>query len=98
RPGRKAGALVILHTGKLCAYIERGGRTLLTFGDNTTHAHTTATALSTIIDTGRLPQLTITTIDGTPALQAQNHPLHTHLLNNGFHLTPNGLRKRHARR
>ncbi|MBO3151614.1 hypothetical protein GZ204_03910, partial [Dermatophilus congolensis] len=72
RPGRKAGALVILHAGNLCAYIERGGRTLLTFGD--------------------------TTIDGTPTLQAQNHPLHTHLLNNGFHLTPNGLRKRHARR
>ncbi|MBO3183211.1 hypothetical protein GZ178_03910, partial [Dermatophilus congolensis] len=32
------GALVILHAGNLCAYIERGGRTLLTFGDTTTHS------------------------------------------------------------
>ncbi len=31
RPGRKAGALVVLVDGELVLYVERGGRTLLTF-------------------------------------------------------------------
>ena len=31
RPGRKAGALVVLHEGLLAWYVERGGRTVLTF-------------------------------------------------------------------
>ena len=31
RPGRKAGALVVLVDGALAVYVERGGRTLLTF-------------------------------------------------------------------
>ncbi|OSM43088.1 hypothetical protein BCY76_010325 [Nesterenkonia sp. PF2B19] len=31
RPGRKAGAVVVLHRGELLLYMERGGRTLLVF-------------------------------------------------------------------
>ncbi|HEX4790926.1 MAG TPA: DEAD/DEAH box helicase, partial [Actinospica sp.] len=31
RPGRKAGSLVVLYDGRLAWYIERGGRTVLTF-------------------------------------------------------------------
>ncbi|WP_447646132.1 Lhr family helicase [Nocardioides zeae] len=31
RPGRKAGALVVVVDGELVLYVERGGRTLLTF-------------------------------------------------------------------
>ena len=34
RPGRKAGALVVLVDGELALYVERGGRTLLTFADD----------------------------------------------------------------
>ena len=34
RPGRKAGALVVLVDGELVLYVERGGRTLLTFTDD----------------------------------------------------------------
>ena len=30
-PGRKAGALVVIVDGELCLYVERGGRSLLTF-------------------------------------------------------------------
>ena len=33
RPGRKAGALVVLHDGSLVLYVERGGRSLLTWTD-----------------------------------------------------------------
>src|SRR5471032_2361923 len=34
RPGRKAGALVVLVDGRLAVYIERGGKTVLTFTAN----------------------------------------------------------------
>ena len=34
RPGRKAGALVVLVDGELTLYVERGGRTLLTWTDD----------------------------------------------------------------
>ena len=34
RPGRKAGALVVLVDGELVLYVERGGRTLLSWGDD----------------------------------------------------------------
>ncbi len=34
RPGRKAGALVVLVDGELVLYVERGGRTLLSFVDD----------------------------------------------------------------
>ena len=34
RPGRKAGALVVLVDGELTLYVERGGRTLLTWSDD----------------------------------------------------------------
>ena len=34
RPGRKAGALVVLVDGELVLYVERGGRTLLTFTED----------------------------------------------------------------
>jgi nucleotide-binding universal stress UspA family protein len=33
RPGRKAGALVVLVDGRPALYVERGGRSLLTFAD-----------------------------------------------------------------
>ena len=34
RPGRKAGALVVLVEGELVLFVERGGRTILTFTDD----------------------------------------------------------------
>src|SRR5690606_41957425 len=34
QPGRKAGALVIAVDGELVLYVERGGRTLLTWGED----------------------------------------------------------------
>src|SRR5690625_7466338 len=35
RPGRKAGAVVVLEDGALVCYLERGGRSLLTFSTDT---------------------------------------------------------------
>ena len=37
-PGRKAGALVVLVDGALTLYVERGGRTLLTWTDDVDRA------------------------------------------------------------
>ena len=37
RPGRKAGALVVLVDGALTLYVERGGKTLLTWPDDAGH-------------------------------------------------------------
>ena len=36
RPARKAGAMAVLHDGRLVAYLERGGKTLLPFDDDPT--------------------------------------------------------------
>jgi ATP-dependent Lhr-like helicase len=95
RPRRTAGATVVLVNGKLVAYLERGGRSLLTFNDEAllpmAVKAVTAAALS-----GRLGKLTITKINGQSALQAagQKTPVTQELLAAGFTLTPSGLRLR----
>ncbi len=38
RPGRKAGALVVIVAGELALYVERGGRTLLSYLDDSEYA------------------------------------------------------------
>ena len=43
RPGRKAGALVVLVDGELAWFLERGGRSLLTFTDDPAADHAAAT-------------------------------------------------------
>ncbi|MDN5572132.1 MAG: DEAD/DEAH box helicase, partial [Propionibacteriaceae bacterium] len=93
RPGRKAGALVVLADGRLAAYIERGGRTALTWTDDEPTLATVATALSTLVRSGRLAALTVEKVDGNPALDGQ-HPFAAALLNAGFHQTPKGIRLR----
>jgi len=95
RPRRAAGAVVVLVNGELVLYLERGGRSLLTFGNN----QALPTALTAIVDaaaSGRLGKLTISKINGAPALQAAAHknPIAQALLAAGFHLTPSGFRLR----
>src|SRR6202012_5665648 len=47
RPGRKAGALVVLVDGELVWFLERGGRSLLSFADDDSDAnHAAAVALA----------------------------------------------------
>ncbi|CAM3913893.1 ATP-dependent helicase [Tsukamurella strandjordii] len=86
RPGRKPGAVVVLADGALAAFVERGGRTLLTFTDAPEAAFA---ALAEAVP--RLGGLTIEKVDGAPALTS---PLAAALAAAGFAKTPKGLRVR----
>ncbi|CAM5374998.1 DEAD/H associated domain protein OS=Tsukamurella paurometabola (strain ATCC 8368 / DSM / CCUG 35730 / CIP 100753 / JCM 10117 / KCTC 9821 / NBRC 16120 /NCIMB 702349 / NCTC 13040) OX=521096 GN=Tpau_1014 PE=4 SV=1 [Tsukamurella paurometabola] len=86
RPGRKPGAVVVLADGALAAFVERGGRTLLTFTDAPEAAFAALAEAAP-----RLGGLTIDKIDGAPALTS---PLAGALAAAGFAKTPKGLRVR----
>ncbi|MEU0517483.1 DEAD/DEAH box helicase [Streptosporangium sp. NPDC006007] len=90
RPGRKAGSLVVLVDGRLVLYVERGGKTLLSFstGDGLRSA---VDALALAVRDGALGKLTVERADGTAI---NDSPLAAALESAGFHPTPKGLRLR----
>ena len=94
RPGRKAGALVTLVDGALVLYLERGGRTLLTFTDDTTTLAVAAEALAVTTRARRTGRLTVERIDGAQVLSADvlASPAAVALAAAGFLTTPRGLR------
>ncbi|UCM90828.1 ATP-dependent helicase [Streptomyces marincola] len=97
KPGRKAGALVVLVDGELTLYLERGGRTLLAWPDRATEGaaerlRTGAETLAAAARDGSLGALTIERVNGEPVLA---DPFWAGLLEAaGFHATPRGLRLR----
>ena len=93
QPGRKAGALVVLVDGRLVLYVERGGRTLLSWSEEAAALGAAATALATAVGSGALGKLTVEKVDGESVLGSQ-HPLTHALAGAGFRLTPRGLRLR----
>ncbi|MCX6399391.1 MAG: ATP-dependent helicase [Propionibacteriales bacterium] len=95
RPGRKAGAIVVLVDGALVLYVERGGRTLLTWTYDPDLLAPAAEALSTTVRRGGLGQLTVEKADGA-ALLGSGSPLRDALAAAGFIATPRGLRLRHG--
>ena len=91
RPGRKAGALVVLVDGELAAYVERGGRTVLLLRqDEPTHRRA-AEGLAALVRAGGVPQLVVEKVDGDFALGS---PFGKLLEAAGFAATPKGLRLR----
>ena len=95
RPGRKAGALVVLVDGAPALYVERGGRTTLTFTTDPAVLAAAAGALGDAVRTGRTGRLTIDKVDGVPVLGGALHGgLGTALVAAGFTPTPSGLRLR----
>ncbi|HWJ82781.1 MAG TPA: ATP-dependent helicase [Nocardioides sp.] len=94
RPGRKAGALVVLVEGRLVLYVERGGRTLLTWSEEPELLGPAAEALSTAVRRGTLGRLTVERADGAPLLGSGPSPLREALDAAGFVATPRGLRIR----
>jgi ATP-dependent Lhr-like helicase len=93
KPGRKAGALVVLVNGELILYVERGGKTLLSWTDDPTLLQPSADALALAVREGALGKLTVERADGASVL-GPDHPLATALAGAGFHATPRGLRLR----
>ncbi|MEJ3749389.1 ATP-dependent helicase [Actinomycetes bacterium KLBMP 9797] len=91
RPGRKAGALVALVGGELVLYVERGGRTLLSFVDDDEALAAAAKALADTVHTGALGAISVERADGE-AVHAS--PLRDALTAAGFRATPRGLRLR----
>ncbi|MDG4767089.1 ATP-dependent helicase [Solwaraspora sp. WMMD406] len=89
RPGRKAGALVVLVSGELALYVERGGRSLLCFTDDDTVLAAAARALAATVTSGALGPISVERADGAPVRES---PLHSALAAAGFRATPRGLR------
>jgi ATP-dependent helicase Lhr and Lhr-like helicase len=96
RPGRKAGALVVLVDGVLTLYVERGGRTLLTWSDDVDLLTPAAAALADAVRRGSLGRLTVEKADGEQLLGSGTTPLRQALQDAGFVATPKGLRLRSA--
>jgi ATP-dependent Lhr-like helicase len=103
RPSRTAGSHVVLRAGRPILYVERGGRSLLTFpsgieGDPDSGDRLAAAAarLRASVQTGHVPPLLITRINGLPALESheQGERIGRTLVDAGFTLTPRGFRAR----
>jgi ATP-dependent Lhr-like helicase len=91
RPGRKAGALVVLSGGKLVLYVERGGKTLLSWTSDPEVLVPAAAGLAEAVRGGALGRLTVERADGTGVYDT---PLAQALADAGFRPTPRGLRLR----
>lgn len=88
RPGRKAGALVVLVDGEPALYVERGGKSLLVWGQE----QLAVEALAAAVRGGALGRsVTVERVNGEAALTA---PLGVLLEAAGFHPTPRGYRLR----
>ncbi|WP_242623427.1 ATP-dependent helicase [Pseudonocardia sediminis] len=91
RPGRKAGALVVLVEGAPALYVERGGKSLLSFTDDHDDLRAGADALAGAVHEGWLGSLAVERADGENSLGSD---LADVLTEAGFRVTPKGLRLR----
>jgi ATP-dependent Lhr-like helicase len=91
QPARKAGALVVLVDGRCVLYVERGGRTLLSFTDDAETLQPAADALALAVRDGALGKLQVERADGVAVTASA---LGDALEAAGFRPTPRGLRLR----
>ena len=89
RPGRKAGGLVTIVDGQLILYVERGGKTLLSFTDDESVLATATASLADAVHRARIPNLVIEKANGAYILGA---PIATWMEQAGFQRTPRGFR------
>ncbi|WP_344301493.1 ATP-dependent helicase [Nocardioides bigeumensis] len=94
RPGRKAGALVVLVDGSLVLYVERGGKTLLSWSETGNELGPAAHALADAARRGALGRMIVEKADGEHLLGSGPTPLRVALEDAGFVTTPRGLRFR----
>ncbi|MET4065021.1 ATP-dependent Lhr-like helicase [Frigoribacterium sp. PvP120] len=91
RPGRKAGSLVVLVDGRLTIYVERGGKTILTFGEPDDRELALAAGSLASVVRSRLGKLAVERVDGEFVLGT---PFGDALRDAGFAPTPSGVRLR----
>jgi ATP-dependent Lhr-like helicase len=91
RPGRKAGALVVMVDGALILYVERGGKTLLAFSEDPAILAAAAAALVGVVKRGAVDKLIMEKVNGHGILDT---PVAAALTNAGAYSTPKGLRIR----
>lgn len=83
--------MVVLVDGDLVIYVERGGRSLLTYSDDGEVLRRGVDALSLSVREGVLGRLTVERADGASAFDT---PLALALAEAGFSQSPRGLRLR----
>ncbi|HJW00111.1 MAG TPA: ATP-dependent helicase [Arthrobacter sp.] len=91
RPGRKAGALVVLVDGALVLYVERGGKTLLAFSGDESVLSAAGSALVGVVTRGAVDKLIMEKVNGHGILDT---PVAAALAAAGAYSTPKGLRIR----
>ena len=89
--GRKAGAAVVLTGGELILYVEKGGRTILSFADDPERLQPAVDALALAAHDGVLGRLAVERADGESVLDS---PFASVLMDAGFKLSSRGLRLR----
>jgi ATP-dependent Lhr-like helicase len=98
RPGRKAGALVVLVDGELVWFLERGGRTLLSYSDDAEANRAAAAALAEMVGGRRLQSLLVEKVNGVavldPGADERLPTVRDALTGSGFARPPRGLRLR----
>jgi ATP-dependent Lhr-like helicase len=90
--------LVALVDGELAWFLERGGRTLLSFTDDAEAHHAAAAALADLVGTGKVQSLLVEKVNGEPVLgpaaEDDRAAVMAALTGAGFARTPRGLRLR----
>ena len=104
RPGRKAGALVVLVDGAPVLYMERGGKTMLAFTSSPRQLELAAPAVASVVRLGASKLLVVEKVNGVWILEhgaagldgatAPITVLREALVTAGFSRTPKGLRLR----
>ena len=79
----------MIDRGELVWFVERGGRSLLSFTDNGEAVHAAAEALSRAVKRYGLSRLTIEQVNAEPV---HTTPIAKILEQAGFRVTPKGLR------
>ncbi|MEE1622684.1 Lhr family ATP-dependent helicase [Zafaria sp. Z1313] len=91
RPGRKAGAVVVLVDGALALYVERGGKTLLCYEQDPARLDAVARALVAALRRAGVDKMAVEKVNGQPV---PDTPLAAALLAAGFYSSPHGVRFR----
>jgi ATP-dependent Lhr-like helicase len=98
RPGRKAGALVVMVDGELVWFLERGGKSLVNFSADPEAQRAAAGALAELVGIGRVGGILVERLDGVSVLDtatnSQRGDTVDSLIAAGFARTPRGLRMR----